>query len=599
MAKYDLGPEEKAGVYRAIHERRDIRDYRPDPVPDDVLARVLGAAHAAPSVGLMQPWSFIVIRDEGSRRRVYRHFAEVNARAAAVYEGDRRAAYRALKLQGILDAPINLLVTCDPSRGGPHVLGRYTMRHMDEYSTCLAVQNLWLAARAEGLGVGWMSLMEPSVIGAEFGLPDHVIPVAYLTLGFPVTIPERPMLETVGWGSRAPLTDVVFSERHGERYRGPLDAPEISGLARASLPLTDSVRARPRSLDPNAGNPDSCERSLEPPPAARARIHELTKPVGSLGRLEEIALRLAGLAQSEHPACERPHLLVFAGDHGVTEEGVSAYRREVTHEMVYQFLAGGGAVHALARQHGVAVRVVDAGVDHDFGLASGLVRGKVRRGTRNLAREPAMSGAELDAAIEVGRSSVDALAEVEALGLGEIGIGNTTAASAIVAALLDLPVEEAVGRGTGVGDGALGRKREVVGRALALHRGREPREVLRCMGGFEIAAMVGAIEAAAERRMLVVLDGFIVGAAALVAVRARPALARFLVAGHLSAEPAHATVLDALGLEPLLSLDMRLGEGSGAVLALGLVRSAAAILREMRTFEEANMARPEDPRGLR
>ncbi len=578
MAKYELGPEEKAGVYRAIRERRDIRDYRPDPVPEDVLARILGAAHEAPSVGLMQPWSFVVIRDHGVRRRVYDHFVEVNARAAAVYDGDRRATYQALKLQGILDAPLNVLVTCDPSRGGPHVLGRYTMRHMDEYSTCLAVQNLWLAARAEGLGVGWMSLMEPAAIGAMVGLPDAVIPVAYLTLGYPVTIPDRPMLETVGWRKRAPLSDVVFADRYGARYPESLE----------------SNGELPRASDAPAIGADA---PLEPPLAARERMRELTKPVGSLGRLEELALKLAGLAQSEHPSCERPHLLVFAGDHGVTEEGVSAYRREVTHEMVYQYLAGGGAVHALARHHGVSVRVVDVGVDHEFGEASGLVRAKVARATRNLAREPAMTPAELDAALEAGRSSVRALAGVEAIGLGEMGIGNTTAASAMVAALLDARAEDVVGRGTGIGDGALARKRDVVARALALHRGREPREVLRCMGGFEIAAIVGAIEAAAERRMLIVLDGFIVGAAALAAVRERPSLAPFLVAGHVSAEPAHAAVLEALGLRPLLSLDMRLGEGSGAVLALGLVRSAAAILREMRTFEEANMARPEDPRG--
>ncbi|MBC7172649.1 MAG: nicotinate-nucleotide--dimethylbenzimidazole phosphoribosyltransferase, partial [Polyangiaceae bacterium] len=243
------------------------------------------------------------------------------------------------------------------------------------------------------------------------------------------------------------------------------------------------------------------------------------------------------------------------------------------------------------------VSVVDAGVDHDFGDATGLIGRKVRRGTRNFAREPAMTEVELESALEVGRASVAALRGVEALGLGEMGIGNTTAASAIVAALLGARAEEVVGRGTGVGDVALGRKRDVVARALALHPSREPREILRCLGGYEIVALVGAIEAAAERRMLVVLDGFIAGAAALAAVRARPELARFLVAGHVSAEPAHAVVLEALGLRPLLSLDMRLGEGSGAVLALGLVRSSVAILREMRTFEEANMPRPEDPRG--
>jgi nicotinate-nucleotide--dimethylbenzimidazole phosphoribosyltransferase len=578
MAKgFELEPAEKAGVYRAIKERRDVRDYRPDEVPGEVLARVLDAAHHAPSVGFMQPWNFVVIRDLEVRRRVYAHFQAVNRRAAEAFEGDRRATYQALKLQGILDAPMNLLVTCDTTRGGENVLGRFTMRHMDEYSTCLAVQNLWLAARAEGLGVGWMSIMEPAAIAELLGVPAHVIPVAYLTLGYPVALPSRPVLESVGWARRAPLDALVFADRWGQPPAEPLGAPP----ALDAPPRTERAPA-------NTG---------APPPEAVARLRELTKPVGSLGRLEELALRLAALQGRVHPRCERPALLLFAGDHGVVEEGVSAYRREVTREMVYQYLAGGGAVSSLARQHDVAITVVDVGVDHDFGDAAGLAHRKVRRGTRNLSREPAMTPAELEAALDAGRASVEGLGELEALGLGEMGIGNTTAASAIVAALLGLSAEQTVGRGTGVGDRALERKRAVVARALALHPARDPDSVLRCLGGYEIAALVGAIEAAAARRALVVLDGFITGAAALVAVRRRPELAGSLVAGHRGAEAMHGALLEALGLRPLLDLDLRLGEGSGAVIALGLVKSAAALMREMRTFEEANMPRPEDPRG--
>jgi nicotinate-nucleotide--dimethylbenzimidazole phosphoribosyltransferase len=392
------------------------------------------------------------------------------------------------------------------------------------------------------------------------------------------------MLESVGWARRAALDSLVFVDRWGEAPSAPLS----SLAARTEAPRAPS--------QPPSDAPRDATRSIRD--EAAARMLELTKPVGSLGRLEALALRLAGLQQRVHPSCERPHLLLFAGDHGVTVEGVSAYRREVTREMVYQYLAGGGAVSALARQHGVGLTVVDVGVDHDFGDAAGLVHQKVGRGTRNLAHEPAMTEAECEAARLAGRASVAALSGVEALGLGEMGIGNTTAASAIVAALLGKSAEQVVGRGTGIGENALARKRAVVERALALHPERDPDAVLRCLGGFEIAALVGAIEAAAERRMLVVLDGFITGAAALVAVRRRPELAAYLVAGHRSAEGMHGALLEALGLHPLLDLDMRLGEGSGAVLALGLVKSAAAIMREMRTFEEANMPRPEDPRGL-
>ncbi|HEY6879163.1 MAG TPA: 5,6-dimethylbenzimidazole synthase, partial [Polyangiales bacterium] len=203
---------ERDAVYRAIYQRRDVRNYRPDAVPEAVLQRILEAAHQAPSVGFMQPWNFLLLRERAQRERIYEHFAAVNARAAEVWQDDRRRAYQALKLQGILDAPLNILVTCDPQRGGEHVLGRFTIRETDVYSTCLAVQNLWLAARAEGVGVGWMSIMENAVIGGLLGLPAHVIPVAYLTVGYPIEFAEKPMLSQVGWADRLPLAELLFEE---------------------------------------------------------------------------------------------------------------------------------------------------------------------------------------------------------------------------------------------------------------------------------------------------------------------------------------------------------------------------------------------------
>lgn len=570
--RFRLRDEEVRGVYRAIFERRDIRNYRPDPVPEDVLARILVAAHHAPSVGFMQPWSFLLVEDRAIRERVYAHFREVNERAAEVWEDDRRRAYQSLKLQGILDAPLNLVVTCDPTRGGTHVLGRFTMPETDVYSTCLAVENLWLAARAEGVGVGWMSLMEPAAVRALLGIPEHVLIVAYLTLGYPVDFPETPMLESVGWARRRPVDELVFRDRWGEKAR--------------VVPAEVAFGERP------AKAPDAEALPIVPPDAARRRNDELTKPKGSLGRLEDVGLLVAGLQGTEHPVCERPTLLLFAGDHGITKEGVSAYLPETTAKMVYQYLAGGAVVNALARQHGVAVRVVDVGVDHDFGDATGLVHAKVRRGTRSFVEGPAMTRAEVEAAIAAGRAAVASIDRADVIALGEMGIGNTTASAAIVGALLGLPAEEVVGRGTGVGDRTLERKIDAVRRGLALHASDDPTEVLARLGGFEIAAMVGAIEEAAERRALVVLDGFITGAAALVAVRRNPGLRAHLLAAHQSAERAHGLVLEALGLVPLFELGMRLGEGSGAVLGVGLVKSAIAVLREVRTFEEANIERP-------
>lgn len=205
-------------VYEAIYSRRDIRKFRPGPVPEDVILRILDAAHHAGSVGFMQPWNFIVIRDLGRRAQMKEVFERENARAAENYSGERQTLYRSLKLEGILESALNLCVTCDRTRGGI-VLGRNTVLETDLFSTCLAVQNLWLAARAEGVGVGWVSILENSDLSRILELPQHVIPVAYLTVGYPEEFPEKPMLESAGWRGRLPLEDLVFYELYGRRTR--------------------------------------------------------------------------------------------------------------------------------------------------------------------------------------------------------------------------------------------------------------------------------------------------------------------------------------------------------------------------------------------
>jgi 5,6-dimethylbenzimidazole synthase len=205
-------------VYEAIYSRRDIRKFRPGPVSDEVLLRILDAAHHAGSVGFMQPWNFIVIRDPEFRRQVKTLFEAENSRAAENYSGERRELYRSLKLEGIEESALNLCVTCDRTRGGK-VLGRSTVLETDLFSTCLAVQNLWLAARAEGIGIGWVSILDHTKLGVLLGLPAHVVPVAYLAVGYPEEFPEKPMLETAGWRERLPLEDLVFYERYGRRSR--------------------------------------------------------------------------------------------------------------------------------------------------------------------------------------------------------------------------------------------------------------------------------------------------------------------------------------------------------------------------------------------
>ncbi len=328
--------------------------------------------------------------------------------------------------------------------------------------------------------------------------------------------------------------------------------------------------------------------------AAQGRLDELTKPPGSLGRLESVARRLAAVQGTTRPAVRKKRIYTLAGDHGVTEERVSAFPREVTPQMVLNFLRGGAAINVLARHVGAEIVVVDVGVDHDFSGCGGLVHAKVRQGTRNLSREPAMTREEAVQAVGVGVGLARQAVEdgIDLLAVGEMGIGNTTAASAILAALGGLDPEEAVGRGTGVDDEGLRRKADAVRRGLAVNRPdpSDPLDVLRKVGGFEIAGMVGIFLGAAALRLPVVVDGFISSSAALVAVRMAPAVEDYLFLSHLSHERAHARLLDLLDREPLLVLEMRLGEGTGAALGLSLVEAAARLLSEMATFSEAGVA---------
>ena len=328
--------------------------------------------------------------------------------------------------------------------------------------------------------------------------------------------------------------------------------------------------------------------------AARARQNTLTKPPGSLGRLEELSIQLAAITAQSHPSVARKVVIVMAGDHGVAAEGVSAYPAEVTPQMVLNFLRGGAAINVLARQAGARVIVVDVGVAADLAPRPGLVSRKVARGTQNLARGPAMTRAQTEDAIAVGLQVVGAEADngLDLVATGDMGIGNTTPAAAIVAALTGEAAARVTGRGTGVDDAGLARKVAVIERALALHRPdpHDALEVLSKVGGLEIAGLVGVILGAASRRIPVVIDGFISSAAALAAAGLRPGVRPYLIASHQSVEIGHRVILQHLGLRPLLDLDLRLGEGTGAALAFHLVEAAARILNEMATFDEAGVS---------
>ena len=569
-----LDPAEIEAFYQVAAARRDIRNgFLPEPVDDDVLTRVLAAAHQAPSVGLSQPWDFLILREREVRERVQRLAQAQRDAFAATLPWARALAFRSLKVEAIVESPVNVVVTCDPTRGGRHVLGRHAQPQVAQYSAVCAVQNLWLAARAEGLGVGWVSFFDERELAAALGLPEQVAVVAYLCVGHVAKFPPAPELVVSGWARQRPLAWAVHEGQWGRRG--------LPGAEPASL-LADTVAAiRP---------PDGAAAD-----AARERQAQLTKPPGSLGFLEDLSVRLAGIAGECPPPMPEPAAVaVFAGDHGVHAQGVTPWPQEVTAQMVANFLASTAVVNVIAAQAGAEVCVVDVGVAADLPAAPGLLPRKVRRGTADMTEAPAMTIQEARQAVEVGIETARDLvtAGSNCLITGDMGIANTTASAALIAAFTGTDPVEVTGRGTGVDDATWAHKVDVVRRALDRHRPDpgDPLGALAAVGGLEHAALAGYLLGAAALRVPVVLDGVIACAAALAAVAFCPDAAGYLIAGHRSTEPGASRALTALGLRPVLDLDLRLGEGSGAVLALPVIQAAARVLRDVATFDSAGVS---------
>lgn len=548
----------REAVYRVIADRRDIRRFRPEEVPPEVLERVLAAAHRAPSVGLMQPWRFIVVRDIGTRSAMRRLAQRERLRQSGRFD-ERARQFLDQKIEGVVEAPLGVVVCCDHGDPEAEVLGRGTIPETDIYSAACAIENLWLAARAEGLGVGWVSFYRPGDLRDLLGIPQRVDPMAWLCVGWPDERPVRPGLEAAGWAARTGLGAVLMHERW------------------------DSLTAAATPGAPSAVAPDRAAAI-----AARDRFDAVVAPGGSLGALQVLVERWAGVTGAPPPPAPRAGVLVCAGDHGHVSRGTSLFEGTVTADIVAATVRGETAVAVLGAAGGHELLLADVGLAGDH--VAGVRDVRVADGTADLATADALGPAQLDAALAAGAILARELiaSGVDCLVLGEIGIGNTTTAAALAALLAVAAPQRLVGRGTGTDHAGLDRKRAVVQAALD-RAGPAPlrgRDALRAAGGLELAALAGAVSAAASARVPVVLDGYAASVAALCAVRDEPLLAEVLFAGHRSAEPAHGLVLDELGLEPLLDLRLRLGEASGALLALPLIGQAGCLHAGMGTFTE-------------
>ena len=543
----------RVALAEVIAARRDVRRFRPDPVGDDIMDEILAAGHAAPSVGHSQPWRFVVVRDPLLRASAAVMADRARLAQARQLDADSARHLRSLQLEGIREAPLGVVVCCDRRARPAGVLGRATFPDTDLWSCACAIENIWLTARAHGLGLGWVTLFDPDELHALLGLPEGVVTLGWLCLGWPDERPPAPGLERHGWSQRLPLTDVVL------RDRWPDAAAPGAPRDRASAAVGGArVLAR-----------DTEDRLLAAP--------------GSLGLLGDTLLRVDTVVAPDTVAPDAAGTLVIAAaDHPVTDLRVSAFPRSTTRLVARALAAGEGQGAAMARAVGLRVCLADCGIDGDHIPGWRDVRPPGVRG--DLATADALDRDAVTWLVAAGSRVGHELSMVGPVALGEVGIGNTTVASALAAALLAAPAEEVVGRGVGSDTATVTRKQRVVRQALARMGERLPpvgqlgrrdaEDLIGGLGGPEQAFLTGVCLGVADAGGLVILDGLMTTVSALVAVRYRPEVQAHLVAGHVSAEPAHLRVLDALGLEPLLDLRLRAGEGVGAVLALSMISQA-------------------------
>ena len=544
-AGWAMGESVVEALESVVGARRDIRRFRPDPVPTELLEAVLEAGHRAPSVGHSQPWRFIVVSDQATRDKAA-HLADAARLAQADHlTEDRAARLLDLKLEGLREAPLGIVVACDRRTPALGVLGRATFPDADLWSCATAIENMWLTARAHGLGMGWVTLFDPADLADLFGLPEGVVTLGWLCLGWPDERPPEPGLQRAGWSTKTPLADVVLRERWSERA----PAQPVSHLR----------------------GPD--EHRLV---AATDDADDLLAPPDSLGVLDRALNRVVALG-------DRPidggTLVLASADHPVADLGVSPYAVSVTREVTEAAVAGTSMGAVAARTAGLDLRVVDAGVRGDDPVA-GAIDARPRDPRGDLASADALTAADVDALLATGRDLGRRSAERGLVVLGEIGVGNTTVAAAVACALTGLDAVDAVGLGAGADAAILERKRAIVEAGLArsapsLTTAGSPADrakaILAALGGPDLALLTGVVLGAVEGGAPVILDGLAGSLPGLLATRIEPAVQAHLIAGQRSRERAHAAVLRALGLEPLLTLRLRAGEGVGACLAASML----------------------------
>jgi nicotinate-nucleotide--dimethylbenzimidazole phosphoribosyltransferase len=549
-----------------LKSRRDTRHFTEDQVPDAVLEKALQAGHWAPSVGLTDATKYYLIKSGEIKKAIKDLFLDYDKKAAKLTDNEQqKIQYQALKLEAIEEAPLGLVICYDRSVLNNFTIGTVGSNEAVKFSSVCAAQNIWLSLTEQGYSMGWVSILNYYQFKQLLGLPENMEPLGYFCVGKPATdYDNQPMLQQLNWKQKQeiPLVEEINVLHESKVEKVFFDTKkEMDGVAFAN--------------------------------ALQHKIDQKTKPTGSLGILEVLAKQIGMVFQTLEPKITKPNLVVFAADHGIANHGVSAYPQDVTRQMVSNFLIGGAAINVFCKQNKIQLAIVDAGVNYDFPMNTDLISAKIGKGTRSFLQGPAMSKTEVELCFIKGSEIVVTIAKTgsNCIGFGEMGIGNTATASVLMSIILELQIEDCVGKGTGVNDEQLIQKINILKKCIANYNGSDDLESkLAYFGGFEIMQMVGGMLQAKEANMLILVDGFICSVAFLIAFKKNPSITENAIFCHSSAEQGHQKILDYLGVRSLLQLDLRLGEGTGCAIAFPIIESAVAFLNDMASFESAGVS---------
>ncbi|WP_343707435.1 nicotinate-nucleotide--dimethylbenzimidazole phosphoribosyltransferase [Flavobacterium sp.] len=551
-----------------LKSRRDTRHFTADEVPDEVIQKALQAGHWAPSVGLTDATRYYIIKSDEVKTSIKKLFLDYNKKAEELTDNpEQKELYRSLKLEAIEEAPIGLIIAYDRSVLNQFTIGTIGSNEAVKFSSVCAAQNIWLSLTEQGYGMGWVSILNYYQFKKILDLPENIEPLGYFCIGKPATnYNNQPMLQQLHWKqkSEAPI------------------CTEINEIHQIDISAFDL-----KSENKFQNNSDFYTLLQD-------KIDSKTKPVGALGTLEALAFQMATVFETLNPKILKPNIVVFAADHGIANHGVSDYPQDVTRQMVNNFLDGGAAINVFCNQNNIELSIVDSGVNYDFPTNAKLIDAKIAKGTQSFLHVPAMSESEVQLCFDKGKSIVENIAKSgsNCIGFGEMGIGNTSTASVLMSILTGFPIEDCVGKGTGVENEKLLLKQNLLKKAIESYSGQaELMLQLSYFGGFEILQMAGGMLTAFENKMLILVDGFICTVAYLIAFKINPNIKQNAVFCHCSAEKAHSELLNYLGAKPILNLDLRLGEGTGCAVAFPILKSAEAFLNEMASFESAGVSR--------